>query len=95
MDKRTEYVESLSAQMVEWDAQIDLLKYKADSAMSEAKSGYSNAIEALQLKRDEAAVKLQGIAPVSDSEWEDVKTGTEHVLGEVKTILHDAITKIK
>jgi len=32
MDKRTAYVEALSAQMVEWDAQIDLLKGKAESA---------------------------------------------------------------
>jgi len=36
MDKRTEYVEKLSAQMVEWDNQIDLLKDKAKSAMPEA-----------------------------------------------------------
>jgi hypothetical protein len=31
MDKRTEYVEKHSAQMVEWDAQIDRLKIKATS----------------------------------------------------------------
>jgi len=29
MDKRTEYVDRLSAQMLEWDAQIDRLKFKA------------------------------------------------------------------
>jgi hypothetical protein len=39
MDKRKEYVEKLSAQMVEWDTQIDLLKDKAKSATSEARSG--------------------------------------------------------
>jgi hypothetical protein len=95
MDKRTEYVEKLSAQMVEWDNQIELLKDKAESAAAESKSDYSNAIEALQLKRDEAAVKLQGISAASDDEWEDLKTGTEDVWGEVRTILHDAIMKIK
>jgi hypothetical protein len=95
MDKRTEYVENLSAQMVEWDAQIDQLKFKADSTMSEAKSDYYRAIEALQLKRDEAALKLQGISTAGDDEWEELKSGTEHVWGEVRTILHDTITKIK
>jgi len=49
----------------------------------------------LQLKRDEAAVKLQGIAAASDDEWEDLKTGTEQVWGEVRTILRDTIVKIK
>ena len=95
MDKRTEYVEKLSAQMVEWDNQIDLLKDKAESAAPEAKSEYSNAITALQLKRDEAAVKLQGISAASDDEWEDLKTGTEQVWDEVRTILRNAIMKIK
>jgi hypothetical protein len=95
MDKRTEYVEKLSAQMVEWDVQIDQLKDKAKSAVSESKSDYSNAIAALQLKRDEAALRLQGISAASDDEWEDLKTGTEIVWGEVRTILHDAILKIK
>jgi hypothetical protein len=95
MDKRTEYVETLSAQMVEWDTQIDLLKDKAESATPEAKFEYSSAIAALQLKRDEAAAKLQGISAANDDEWEELKAGTERVWGEVRTILRDAIMKLK
>jgi hypothetical protein len=94
MDKQTEYVESLSAQIVEWDAQIELLKDKAKSAAAGAESENSNAIETLQRKRDEAALKLQGIAPTSDDEWGDIKTGSENVMDEVRTIVSDAITKI-
>lgn len=95
MDKRTEYVEKLSAQMVEWDTQIELLKDKAESSTPETRIDYSEAIAALQLKRDEAAVKLQGISAASDDEWEELKTGTENVWSEVRTILHDTIMKIK
>jgi hypothetical protein len=94
MDKQTEYVERLSAQIVEWDAQIDLLRDKAESAPSGEKSEYSNEIRALQLKRDEAAQKLQGIAPTSDGEWGDIKTGSEGVMDEVRTMVSDTITKI-
>ena len=95
MDKRTEYVEKLSAQMVEWDVQIDLLKDKAESATPEEKFEYSNTIAALQLKRDEAALKLQGISAASDDEWEDLKTGAEQIWDEVGTILREAIRKRK
>jgi hypothetical protein len=95
MDKRTEYVEKLSAQMVEWDVQIDLLKDKAESATPEEKFEYSNTIAALQLKRDEAAVKLQGISAASDDEWEDLKTGAEQIWDEIGTILREAIRKSK
>jgi len=95
MDKKTAYVEKLSAQMVEWDNQIDLLKDKAQSAVAGSKSEFTCAIEALQKKRDEAAQKLQGISAASDDEWEELKTGTDQVWGEVKTILRDAVLKIK
>jgi hypothetical protein len=95
MDKRTDYIEKLSAQMVEWDAQIDLLKDKAKSATPETPSDYSKDIAALQLKRAEAAEKLQGISAAGDDEWEELKSGTERVWGEIRSILHDAITKIK
>ncbi len=95
MNKRTEYVEKLSAQMVEWDNQIDLLKDKAKSATAEAESDYSDAIAALQLKRDEAAAKLQGITDAGDDEWEGLKADTERVWDEIRTSIRDAIMKVK
>ncbi len=95
MDTRTEYVEKLSAQMVEWDNQIDLLKDKAESASPEARSDYTKAIAALQLKRDEAAAKLQGISAAGDDEWEGLKAETEHVWEKVRTAVRDTIMKVK
>ena len=94
MCKRTEYVERLSAHMVEWDSQIDLIKDRAENTSPETTFEYFNAIAALQLKRDEVSVKLQGISSASDDEWEELKTGTEHVLGEVRTIFHNVIMMI-
>jgi hypothetical protein len=95
MDKRTEYAERLSTQMVEWDMQIEQLKIKATNATPEARLEYSNAIAALKQKRDEAAEKLKGISAASDDEWEELKTGAEQVWGDIRTMLRDAIKKIK
>lgn len=95
MDKRTKYVEELSARMMDWDVQIDLLKDRAAGASPEAQAEYSAAIAALKLKRDEAALKLQGIGTASDDEWGDVKAGTDQVWDEVSSMLHAAIMKIK
>ncbi|MBL0224686.1 MAG: hypothetical protein IPQ16_03610 [Geobacteraceae bacterium] len=94
MDKQTEDVERLSAQMVEWDVQIDALKDKAESVPPEMKSGYDGAIAALQSRRDQAALRLQGISPTTDDEWGDIKTGSEDVMDEVRSMVSDAITKI-
>ena len=84
MNKQTEFVEKISAQVVEWEVQIERLKDKAESATAEAKADYSKAAADLQLKRDRAAEKLQGIAMVSEDEWEDIKTGAEQIWDEVK-----------
>jgi len=95
MDNRSDYVEKLSAQMVEWDMQIDQLKIKATSASPEARLEYSKAINALQLKRDEAALKLQNIPIASDDEWDVLKAGIDQIWGDLTTMLGDAIKKIK
>ncbi|MEA5113643.1 MAG: hypothetical protein VB050_06385 [Geobacteraceae bacterium] len=94
MDKRTEYAEKLSAQMVEWDMQINQLEIKATNATPEARLEYSNAIKALQLKRDEAALKLQNIPITSDDEWEVLKTGIDQVWSDLSTMLGEALKKI-
>ncbi len=95
MNKRTEYIEKLSAQMVEWDVQIDLLKDKAKSLKFGAEPKYANKIMLLQQKKDEAAMKLQKMVSANDDEWEELKSGTEQVWGEIRGILSDAVTKIR
>jgi uncharacterized protein involved in exopolysaccharide biosynthesis len=95
MDKKTEYVEKLSAQMVEWDAQIDRLKFQADSAAAELRSEYRKEIDALLQKRKEADLKLQGISTASDEMWEELKDGTDSVWDEVSASLRKAVLKIK
>jgi hypothetical protein len=95
MDKRTEYVERLSAQIVEWDVQIDHLKDKAENATPEAKFDHAKLIADLQLKRDQAATELQGISAASDDEWEDLKAGAEQIWHEIRVILSNEKLKSK
>ena len=93
MDKRTEFVEKLSAQIVEWDIQIERLQEQAQAATFEGKDDYARIIASLQLKRDQAAEKLRGIGMVSDDDWEDMKDGAEQIWSEVKDFFRDAIKK--
>lgn len=93
MDKRTEYVEKLSAQMVEWEVEIERLQQQSENATAEGRAESARTIAALQLKRDQAAEKLQGIATASDDEWEEMKTGAEQIWTEVKELLRGIIKK--
>ncbi len=94
-DKRKAYEEKLDAQMEEWNAQIALLKAKADKAKAEAKNEYYKTIEVLQHRQDEARAKLHELKTTSDEAWEELKTGAEKAWNEIKAAFHSAASKFK
>jgi len=94
-DKRKAYEDKLEAQFEEWNAQIALLKAKADKAKADAKIEYYKSIEALEHKQKEAGTKLHELKTAGDEAWESLKTGAEKVWDEVKTAYHSAVSKFK
>lgn len=94
-DKRKAYEEKLDAQLEEWNAQIALLKARADKAKAGAKIEYYKTIEALQHKHDEAGTKLHELKTAGDEAWDDIKTGAEKAWTEVKTAFHEALSKFR
>ncbi len=94
-NKRKAYEEKLDAQVNEWNAQITLLKAKAENAKADAKIDYYKSIEALEHKQGEAKAKLQELKTAGDEAWEDVKAGLEKAWAEVKTAYQDATSKFK
>jgi predicted ATP-binding protein involved in virulence len=94
-EKRKAYEEKLEAQMKEWNAQIALLKAKADKAKAQTKIEYYTIIEGLQQKRDKAMVKLQQLKAAGPEAWEGLKASVEKGWTEVKTAFHDALSKFK
>ena len=95
MDKKAAYIEKLSAQLVEWDRQLDILNYKADNAAAESKAGYRQEIDNLLRQRQAVELKLQKIGTASDATWQEMKEGSDDVWDEVRTDLHDAIVNVK
>ena len=94
-EKRKAYEEKLDAQLDEWNAQIALLKARADKAKAGAKIEYYKTIDALQHKQDEARTKSHELKTSGDEAWEDLKTGAEKAWDEVKNAFHEAISKFK
>ena len=62
--------------MEEWNAQIALIKARADKAKAEAKIEYYKTTEALQHKQEEAGTKLHELKTAGD-EAKDVYQGVE------------------
>jgi hypothetical protein len=79
----------------EGNAEIALLKAKAENAKADLKVEYATRINTLQNKRDIAKAKLHELKGAGDEAWEDLKTGAEKAWAEVKTAFHDAGEKFK
>jgi predicted ATP-binding protein involved in virulence len=94
-DKRKAYEEKLDTQLKEWDAEIALLKAKAENAKSDAKIDYYKTIETLEHKQDKAKTKFQELKTSGDEAWEAVKGGVEKTWDEVKAAYHEAVSKFK
>jgi predicted ATP-binding protein involved in virulence len=94
-DKRKAYEEKLDTQLKEWDAEIALLKAKAENAKSDVKIDYYKTIETLEHKQDKAKTKVQELKTSGDEAWEAVKGGAEKTWAEVKAAYHDAVSKFK
>ncbi len=94
-EKRKAFEEKLDAQMQEWNAQIAMLKAKAEKAKAQTKIEYYTIIEGLQHKRDTAKAKLQELKAAGPEAWESLKVGAEKGWAEVKTAFHDAVSKFK
>ncbi len=92
-DKRKAYEEKLDTQLNEWDAEIALLKAKAENAKSDAKIDYYKTIETLEHKQDKAKTKFQELKTSGDEAWEAIKGGMEKTWVEVKAAYHDAVSK--
>jgi hypothetical protein len=93
--KRKAYEEKLDAQFEEWNAQIALLKVKADKAKADMKIKYYRNIEALECKQEVARTRLRELKNAGDEAWEELKTGTENAWDEAKTAYHKTASKFK
>lgn len=77
MSMKDAYVKKLQSKLAEWNAEIDKLKAKADSADADVQLEYYKKIEELRTMQDEANQKLDDLREASDDAWEDIKAGVD------------------
>ena len=94
-EKRKAFEEKLDAQLKEWNAEIALLKARAENTKADLKVEYTTKIDILQHKRDTAKAKLHELKSAGDEAWEDLKIGAEKAWAEVNDAFHDATAKFK
>ncbi|OGT88263.1 MAG: hypothetical protein A2286_12110 [Gammaproteobacteria bacterium RIFOXYA12_FULL_61_12] len=95
MKTRDEYIEDLAAELKEWSAEIDLLTAKIESVAAHTKLKYIEEIEALCIKQQAAAGKIQELKAASGDAWESVRATSDKVWDELRVGLAVAVAKFK
>lgn len=92
---KEEYKEKAKAQLKEWNAQIDLLKAKADNAAADLKISYKEELELLRVKQVAAIDKLKEIESASEGTWDKVKETADKTWDDLKTSISNTMAKFK
>ena len=94
MEDKMQFMDRLSAQLVQWDHELDELKICADQVATESKTELLERVGELRAKKEEAKVKLAQLMASSDEAWDEARAGIEKSSGELKTALARAWTKL-
>ncbi|NGP88672.1 hypothetical protein [Fodinibius halophilus] len=84
MATREEYINKLENKLREWNTQIDELQAKANKESQDLKATLEERIEVLSKKREALKLKLNQIKDSGDKTFEDIKSDTEQLWGDVK-----------
>ena len=94
MAKKDDYQEKVEARLKELDAQIDVLRAKADKATAETKLECYTQLVPVNTKREVARVRLQTMAVVGEQAREDLKTGVVDALNDLERAVGKATSAV-
>jgi hypothetical protein len=95
MKTKDEHIESLSLELKEWSAQIDLLTAKAEAAAERAKLAYAEEIDGLRVRQQAGADKMKELQESSGDAWEAIKDSADKIWDEFRAGLASAAEKFK
>jgi uncharacterized coiled-coil DUF342 family protein len=92
---RKAFIDKLTTQLREWDAEIDKLEAKAQKAKADVKVEYNQQVQELKQKRDAAQNRLAEAIKAGDEAWDELKSGADKAFDEMKFALEAAISRFK
>jgi len=95
MEIQKAYQQKLAAQLKEWDAQINLLEAKVESAGADIKVQRARQLGELRAKQSAASAKMQELGKASGAAWDQVKVTADNIWDELKTGVEAARSAFK
>lgn len=95
MEIQEAYKQKMSAQLKEWDAQINLLEAKVENAEADMKVRAARELQELRAKQHAASERLKELGKASGEAWDQLKATTDKIWEDLKTGVADAQARFK
>lgn len=92
-ENRNAYQKKVEAELEELEARISLLIAKAKKASAEARIEAKNQMKRVKTRYEEVERKIQDLQSDSKVAWEEVKTGVDEAIRELRDSIEDAIAQ--
>lgn len=94
-EKRSAYQEKRQAQLDELAARLDLWEAKARKSKAEARIRYAEEIGKLRGKLETARLKLSLLQDSGEAAWEDVRSGVEAAMQDLRSAFKRASSRFE
>ena len=95
MSERDAYLKKANAKLKEWDAEIDKLRARAESASADATLDYERRLRELKAARDAAGDKLRELRNTGAENWQSVRHQAEETWERMSRSLKDNLDRLK
>jgi recombinational DNA repair ATPase RecF len=95
MEIKDAYKQKMEAQLKEWDAQINLLEAKVESAGADIKVQRAKQLHELRAKQRAASAKMKELGESSGAAWEQVKITADKIWDDLKAGVEAARSTFK
>jgi chromosome segregation ATPase len=92
MDRKA-FIEKLTSQLKQWDAEIEQLEAKANNAEADIKAKYQKQIEILRDKMQAAHDRLEELDQAGEEAREALQSGVEEAFGALMNAFQTAKSK--
>jgi hypothetical protein len=83
-EQRAEYRRDATSRLERLEAEMDSLIARGHEAGAEARDEWNEAVASVRVQRDSARARIDRIEDAGQEAWEDVKEGTDRLLGRLE-----------
>ncbi|MHB8353063.1 MAG: sll1863 family stress response protein [Burkholderiales bacterium] len=95
METQDAYKQKMSAQLKEWNAQINLLEAKVANAAADIKVKRSEDLQALRIKQRAASEQMKALGKSSGEAWDHLTLTADKIWEDLKSGITEAQSKFK